>query len=93
MNLFVLCSHGRRSAHGDQVTWGWCQGGRPVTLEDLGGEKVWWCEAHWSSSQRDGLCWKAQWAIPQSGRHKEILCRLTERILIPLPQMVAGESL
>lgn len=52
-NLFVLCPHGRRSAH--ETEWvhdppgsffksgEWCPGGRPATLEDFGGEKVWWC--------------------------------------------------
>lgn len=33
-DLFIVCSHGRRSAHGDDAG-GWCQGGRPVTKEEL----------------------------------------------------------
>ena len=55
-DLFIVCSHGRRSAHeiprfhhGENTVTAWnemCPGGRPVTLEDLGGEKVWWCALH-----------------------------------------------
>lgn len=79
-NLFVACSHNRRSAHG-WIQYGpeeedrmWCPGGRPATLEDLGGEIVIVTETV--------RTW-AKGSPVTPGTYA----------LIPLPQMVAGESL
>lgn len=95
-NLFVLCSHRRRSAHGEKVkvregggyvTYAdeWCQGGRPATLEDLGGEKVWWCEVHDAQKlpEKAGRYWTCFSVQTYGGDPAN--CRIVERILIPLP--------
>lgn len=56
-DLFIVCTHGRRSAHSIEIAvqqeptawehrFEWCPGGRPITLADFEGlgEKVWFCE-------------------------------------------------
>ena len=83
MTLRLPCEHGRYDQH--PMVWPngelykTCPGGRQATPEDLiealGGEKVWWCEAHKSSA-----LWKSEDRC--HARHG-IGCRMVERILIP----------
>lgn len=66
-DLRLPCEHGEYFEHPDDI-WDYhtghivqvreCPGGRPATLEDLGGEKVWWCL--WENARDPDYCalWK-----------------------------------
>lgn len=99
-DLFIVCSHGRRSAHEPEKgeihsPTAWCPGGRPVTLADLEGlgEKVWWCPVH--EGVFDGQEWTGM--DPTLRRCYRFLeankpCEITERILIaPQESLEVGE--
>lgn len=63
----------------------WCPGGRPATLEDLGGKEIDWCEVHQDRFATASYCWAALF----NRRSDPPFCPRSKRILLPLPQMVA----